>query len=135
MLDGEPAARSLDAAVRRSALDAVGMMIVDAYIEPVVAPLTSARVMAGRRTGTRQGQWGSLTKLQSTVGARASVRTALAAWGGEGVIGTARTCATTASAWRGSSRGAAPSPGHQRDAAQHHQGAPARVGAGARVGP
>ena len=86
MFGGEPAARSLEAAVRRSALDAVGMMVVDAYIESVVAPLTSARVMAGLRAGTHQGQWGSLTKLQSTVGAQASVRTALAAWGAEGVI-------------------------------------------------
>jgi alkylation response protein AidB-like acyl-CoA dehydrogenase len=86
MFGGEPAARSIEAAVRRSALDAVGTMIVDAYVESVVAPLTSARVMAGLRTGTHQGQWGSLTKLQSTVGAQASVRTALAAWGAEGVI-------------------------------------------------
>jgi alkylation response protein AidB-like acyl-CoA dehydrogenase len=86
MFGGEPAARSLTAADRRSSLDAVETMVVDAYIESVVAPLTSARVMAGLRAGTHQGQWGSLTKLQSTVAAQASVRTALAAWGADGVI-------------------------------------------------
>jgi alkylation response protein AidB-like acyl-CoA dehydrogenase len=86
MFGGESAMTSLAAATRRSALEAVGTMIVDAYIESVVAPLTSARVMAGLRVGTHEGQWGSLTKLQSTVAAQASVRTALAAWGPDGVI-------------------------------------------------
>ena len=83
---GEPAMRSLAAARRRSALDSVGEAIVDTYIESVVAPLTSTRVMAGLRVGTHGGRWGSLTKLQSTVAAQASVRTALAAWGADGVI-------------------------------------------------
>ena len=72
--------------IERSSFDAVATMVVDAYIESVVAPLTSARVMAGLRAGTHQGQWGSVTKLQSTVAAQASVRTALAAWGAAGVI-------------------------------------------------
>ena len=86
MFGGEPAMRSLAAARRRSSLDAVGATIVDTYIESVVAPLTSARVMTGLRVGPHEGQWGSLTKLQSTVAAQASVRTALAAWGADGVI-------------------------------------------------
>jgi alkylation response protein AidB-like acyl-CoA dehydrogenase len=86
MFGGEPALRSLEAAAARAASESVGMLVVDAYIDAVVAPLTSARVMAGLRSGSHQGQWGSLTKLQSTVGAQASVRTALAAWGAEGVI-------------------------------------------------
>src|SRR5208282_1530620 len=86
MFGGEPAMTSFAAATRRSALEAVGTMIVDAYIESVIAPLTSARVMAGLRVGTHEGPWGSLTKLQSTVAAQATVRTALAAWGPDGVI-------------------------------------------------
>ena len=61
-------------------------MVIDAYIESVVGPLTSARVMTGMRVGTHNGSWGSLTKLQSTVAAQASVRTALAALGAAAVI-------------------------------------------------
>jgi alkylation response protein AidB-like acyl-CoA dehydrogenase len=86
MFGGEPAVSSAVAAHERGRLDAVGMMIVDAYIQSVVVPLTSARVTAGLRAGTHKGQWGSLTKLQSTVAAQASVRTALAAHGADGVI-------------------------------------------------
>jgi alkylation response protein AidB-like acyl-CoA dehydrogenase len=83
---GEPALRSASAAAARGALDAVGAAIVEDYIDSIVAPLTSARVMAGLRLGSHVGQWGSLTKLQSTVAAQRSVRTALAAWGADGVI-------------------------------------------------
>ena len=74
------------AARRRGAIAGVGAMVVDAYIESVVGPLTSARVMTGMRVGTHNGPWGSLTKLQSTVAAQASVRTALAALGAAAVI-------------------------------------------------
>jgi len=86
MFGPQPAAMLLDAASRREVLPAVGAMIVDTYIESIVDPLTSARVMTGMRLGTHQGQWGSLTKLQSTVAAQASVRTALAAFGADAVI-------------------------------------------------
>jgi alkylation response protein AidB-like acyl-CoA dehydrogenase len=86
MFGGEPAVASATAASERRRLDAVGTMIVDAYIQSVVVPLTSARVMAGLHAGTYKGQWGSLTKLQATVAAQASVRTALAAQGADGVI-------------------------------------------------
>ena len=74
------------AARRRGALDAVGSMIVDIYIESVVVPLTSARVMKGMRIGSHKGQWGSLGKLRSSVYAQSSVRCALAALGPDGVI-------------------------------------------------
>jgi alkylation response protein AidB-like acyl-CoA dehydrogenase len=83
---GEPAAASAAAAIARRRLDAVGTMVVDAYIQSVVVPLTSARVMAGLYAGTYKGQWGSLAKLQATVAAQASVRTAMAAQGADGVI-------------------------------------------------
>ena len=70
----------------RGTLAGVSTNVVDAYIESIVGPMTSARVMTGMRVGTHQGQWGSLSKLQSTVAAQASVRTALAAMGADGVI-------------------------------------------------
>jgi alkylation response protein AidB-like acyl-CoA dehydrogenase len=43
---------------------AVGSMIADAYIESVIAPLTSLRIDTGLRMGTHKGHWGSLSKLQ-----------------------------------------------------------------------
>ena len=70
----------------RGVSPAVSGIIADTYIDSVVGPLTSARVTTGLRIGTHSGPWGSLAKLQSTVSAQASVRTALAALGAEAVI-------------------------------------------------
>ena len=86
MFGPQPSETLVEAASRRGALDPVAAMVVDVYIESVVVPLTSARVMTGMRLGTHKGQWGSFTKLQATVAAQRSVRTALAALGAEAVI-------------------------------------------------
>ena len=61
-------------------------MIADAYIESVVAPLTSLRIDTGLRMGTHKGHWGSLSKLQNSVAAHQATRTILAVLGAEGVI-------------------------------------------------
>ena len=42
--------------------------------------------MTGLRTGTHQGQWGSLLKLQSSVAKHNAARTALAVMGPDAVI-------------------------------------------------
>ena len=65
---------------------AVGTMIADAYIESVIAPLTSLRIDTGLRVGTHTGQWGSLSKLQNSVAVHRAVRTILATLGVEGTI-------------------------------------------------
>ena len=82
----QPAGQLAARARVRGVLPAVSGMIADTYIDSVVGPLTSARVTTGLRIGTHSGPWGSLAKLQSTVSAQASVRTALAAFGAEAVI-------------------------------------------------
>ena len=79
---GQLAAKARD----RGALPAVSELIANTYIDSVVAPLTSSRLMTGMRVGTHKGQWGSLSKLQSSEAARESVRTALAALGAEAVV-------------------------------------------------
>lgn len=71
---------------RRGAGGAAVAQVADAYIESVVGTLTSARLMAGLRLGTHKGPWGSLAKLQASVSKHATLRTALAATGADGVI-------------------------------------------------
>ena len=73
-------------AEQRGVTGAVGSLIADAYIRSVVGPLTSARIMAGMRAGTHKGQWGSLLKLQGSVGQHESARTALAVLGADAVM-------------------------------------------------
>ncbi len=60
--------------------------IAESFIESVVVPLTSARMMRGMQVGTHKGQWGSLSKLQSSNYSHRSVRTALIAAGASGVM-------------------------------------------------
>jgi alkylation response protein AidB-like acyl-CoA dehydrogenase len=62
------------------------MALANAYIEAIVGPLTSARIMTGLRLGAYEGQWGSLLKLQASVAKHAGQRAALAALGADGVI-------------------------------------------------
>jgi alkylation response protein AidB-like acyl-CoA dehydrogenase len=73
-------------AAERGTYPAVEALVVETYIDSVVDPLTSARMMTGMRVGTHRGQWGSLSKLQSTVAAQKSVRTSLAALGAAAVM-------------------------------------------------
>jgi alkylation response protein AidB-like acyl-CoA dehydrogenase len=86
MFGMQSAGRMTQEADRRGTLPAVGGLIADAYIESIVDALTSARLAVGMRVGTYRGQWGSVAKLQSTVAAQASVRTALAAAGAEALV-------------------------------------------------
>jgi alkylation response protein AidB-like acyl-CoA dehydrogenase len=83
-------AMSVPALVRsadqRGVTGAVGNLIADAYIQSVVGPLTSARIMTGMRVGTHKGQWGSLLKLQGSVGQHEAARTALAVLGADAVM-------------------------------------------------
>ncbi len=74
------------AARRRGVGAAVATMIADSYIESVVGPLTSNRIMSGLRLGAHQGQWGSLSKLQGSVAKHDAVRTTLAALGADALI-------------------------------------------------
>jgi alkylation response protein AidB-like acyl-CoA dehydrogenase len=60
--------------------------VADAYIEEIVIPLTSVRIMAGMRAGTHRGQWGSVSKLQGSVAGHANVRAALAVHGADAVV-------------------------------------------------
>ena len=60
--------------------------IADVYINSVVGPLTSARLMTGMRVGTHKGPWGSLSSLQRSVDYHRSVRTALIAMGAEALV-------------------------------------------------
>jgi alkylation response protein AidB-like acyl-CoA dehydrogenase len=84
---GPPSPTALaQAAERRGVSDAVRNLAVDAYIQSIVGPLTSARIMTGMRVGTHQGQWGSLLKLQSSVGGHETIRAALAVLGAEAVM-------------------------------------------------
>lgn len=74
------------AALARGEGAALHQQIAEAYIEEVVLPLTSARIMTGMKVGTHQGQWGSLMKLQGSVAGVERQRTVLAATGAAGVI-------------------------------------------------
>ena len=82
----EDALPLVETAARRGVYSAVSSIVVDTYIDAVVDRLTSARMMTGMRVGTHKGQWGSLSKLQSTVAAQRSVRTSLAALGADAVM-------------------------------------------------
>jgi alkylation response protein AidB-like acyl-CoA dehydrogenase len=73
-------------ASRRGILGAVGAQIADAYVNSVVGPLTAGRIMAGMRTGSHKGQWGSLLKLQGSVSGHEQLRTALATLGADAVM-------------------------------------------------
>jgi alkylation response protein AidB-like acyl-CoA dehydrogenase len=74
------------AALAQGADTGVRQQIAEAYVEEVVLPLTSARIMTGMRAGTHKGQWGSLLKLQGSVAGVERARTMLAASGAAGVI-------------------------------------------------
>jgi alkylation response protein AidB-like acyl-CoA dehydrogenase len=73
-------------AAKSGRLDSVATLLADAYIGTIVGPLTSGRIMTGMKVGTHQGQWGSLLKLQSSVGVHERLRTALAATAEDAVI-------------------------------------------------
>jgi alkylation response protein AidB-like acyl-CoA dehydrogenase len=73
-------------AIARGASAAVAQQVADAYIEAVVGPLMSERLMLGLRLGAYKGQWGSLAKLQSSVAKHATVRATLAVDGADGVV-------------------------------------------------
>jgi alkylation response protein AidB-like acyl-CoA dehydrogenase len=94
-------------AARRGVLEAVGTQLADAYIESIVGPLTSARIMTGMRVGTHQGQWGSLLKLQGSESGHRALRTALATLGPDAFVwdGDAVRFDNAGTAWLGS-RGA-----------------------------
>lgn len=94
-------------AARRGTLGAVGSQLAEAYIESVVGPLTSARIMTGMRVGTHQGQWGSLLKLQGSESAHQALRTSLAALGDDAVIweGEEVQLENAGTAWLGSRGG------------------------------
>ena len=81
-----PATVFVSQARRRGADAALRSMIAGAYVESVVGPLTSSRIMTGLRVGTHKGQWGSLSKLQKSLSDHDSARTALAVFGAEGLI-------------------------------------------------
>jgi alkylation response protein AidB-like acyl-CoA dehydrogenase len=74
------------AAVGSGVDSAFRQQVAEAYIEDIVLPLTSARIMTGMRIGTHQGQWGSLMKLEGAVAGLERSRALLAASGGRGVI-------------------------------------------------
>jgi alkylation response protein AidB-like acyl-CoA dehydrogenase len=74
------------AALDRSVDTSMRQQIAEAYVEEVVLPLTSARIMTGMRLGTHKGQWGSLMKLGGAVAGVERLRTQLAAVGAAGVI-------------------------------------------------
>jgi alkylation response protein AidB-like acyl-CoA dehydrogenase len=94
-------------AARRGTLGAVGSQLAEAYIESVVGPLTSARIMTGMRVGTHQGQWGSLLKLQGSESAHQALRTSLAALGDDAVMweGEEIQLENAGTAWLGSRGG------------------------------
>jgi alkylation response protein AidB-like acyl-CoA dehydrogenase len=73
-------------AVRLGTGTVTGHLLADAYIDSIVVPLTSERLMTGLRTGTHQGQWGSVGKVQSSSAYHEAARTALAVHGADGVI-------------------------------------------------
>ena len=74
------------AAERRGVLDEMAPIIADAFIESIVGPLTEGRINSGMGVGTHQGPWGSLLKLQWSVGNHQAVRTELSVLGPEAVI-------------------------------------------------
>jgi len=73
-------------AARRGKLGAVGSLLAEAYVQSIVGPLTSARIMTGMKVGSHKGQWGSLLKLQGSVNEHEALRTTLATFGPEAVI-------------------------------------------------
>lgn len=76
----------VQAALRRGGGTGLRQQVAEVYIEEVVLPLTSTRVMAGIRKGSHVGQWGSLIKLEGSVAGVEQARTALAVSGAAGVI-------------------------------------------------
>jgi alkylation response protein AidB-like acyl-CoA dehydrogenase len=84
---GAPTPEALVADARRLGTGAVTThLLADAYIDSIVVPLTSERLMTGLRTGTHEGQWGSVGKVQSSHAYHEAARTALAVHGADGVI-------------------------------------------------
>jgi alkylation response protein AidB-like acyl-CoA dehydrogenase len=74
------------AAERRGLLEELTPLIADTYIESVVGPLTEYRINTGMRVGTHEGPWGSVLKLQWSVGNHQAVRAELSVLGAEAVI-------------------------------------------------
>lgn len=73
-------------AERRGVIDQLGTTLADTYIDTVIGPLTERRINAGLRSGSHEGPWGSVLKLQWSVGNHDAVRAELAVMGAEGAV-------------------------------------------------
>jgi alkylation response protein AidB-like acyl-CoA dehydrogenase len=65
---------------------ALRQLVAESHIERTVAVYANERIMTGLRTGSFEGQWGSLLKLHLGVDTPRQAKIALAAFGAEGVI-------------------------------------------------